>query len=151
MRPDDKGGMAGYVAPVTRKKRKGKGKGKAKGKAKAKPSISRSNPYDVKRPAQNPEIRTNNPAAGRVSRRSADAYPTPKAARSTNPFMELARSLYSYPTTPGVGDSMIAAARSLYSAGNPNFKDGKRVPTKAAKPKGGSAGGRASSQRGKKK
>jgi hypothetical protein len=143
MAPEDKGGMSGYVAPVARKRKKGKGK--AKGKAKAKPSISRSNPYDVKRPAQNPEIRTNNPAAGRVSRRSADAYGSPAKARKgalggLSPVLravtEAARDVASNIQNKA-GDKAKMSMAQAYKA--------------AAKPKGGSGGGRASSQRGKKK
>jgi len=146
MAPEDKGGMSGYVAPVARKKGKGK-KGKAKA-AKSKADYRPGGMYSTGR-AIPPSPGTKKSSA-KTPRRSADAYGSPKkSTRSTNPFMELTRSLYSYPTTPGVGDSLKAAARSLYSAGNPNFKDGKRVqparkasggsgPLYKAKPKGGS-------------
>ena len=138
MAPEDKGGMSGYVAPVARKKGK---KAKAAKAAKSKADYRPGGMYSTGRAIPKK-------ATTKTPRRSADANLSPKK-KNTNPFMELTRSLYSFPTTPGVGDSLKAAARSLYSAGNPNFKDGKRVqparkasggsgPLYKAKPKGGS-------------
>jgi len=144
MAREDKGGMSGYVAPVARKKGKGKkGKGKA---AKSKADYRPGGMYSTGRAI--PPSPGTKKSSTKTPRRSADANLSPKK-KSTNPFLELTRSVYSYPTTPGVRDSLIAAARSLYSAGNPNFKDGKRVqparkasggsgPLYKAKPKGGS-------------
>ena len=144
-RPDDKGGMSGYVAP-TKKGGKGK-KGKKAPAAKSKADYRSGGMYSTGRAI--PPAPGTKKSSAKTPRRSADSYGSGGKKKSTNPFLELTRSLYSYPTTPGVGDSLIAAARSLYSAGNPNFKDGKRVqparkasggsgPLYKAKPKGGS-------------